>query len=188
MAILAGCASQRAPGSAEIEPLGIEWRSSDWRFCEQSKCQRPTPKSIAQVPVLAMQPVVQNESQKKEEAAGKNLPRNVVVLFPFNSAEPTDEGRDAIEQAARVVRNGEFITIEGYTDSIGGKPVNDDLATKRAERVAKELKRLGVKTPIEIQSEGKCCYVAANDTKEGRSANRRVEIHISSTLNTKAKE
>lgn len=191
--ILAGCAGMGTQEEGIKESsLGIEWRSAHWRLCEQGKCQRPTPKTIAIAPALSMKPTVKNQaqaaSQESKETKAQASVRKVVVLFPFNSAIPTEEGAQAIALAAKNARSGETLFLDGYTDSIGGKGVNDELAAKRAKHVAAELKRLDVKAAIEIQGEGKCCYVAANDSEDGRSANRRVEIHFSSTPNTKAKE
>lgn len=187
-AILTGCATigQQAGETSGAPVLAVEWRAADWRFCEQPKCLRPTPKTILRMPVEAPQPVVQ--PVPAQFVAVKDEPRKVVVLFPFASATPTPQGAAAIKDAARLVRPGDTVILDGRTDSIGGKNVNDALATNRAKYVATQLRRLGVKATIEVHGEGKCCYVAENGTEEGRLSNRRVEIHFSSTPHTKGKE
>ena len=76
---------------------------------------------------------------------------------------------------------GDSILVEGRTDDLGSQAFNDRLARKRAEVVAAYLMRLGVRSPIDIRSQGKCCYAIANNSDESRAINRRVDLHFSST-------
>ena len=71
------------------------------------------------------------------------------------------------------------IQILGFTDSTGSEAFNDELSKKRAEAVRKVLvsRGLGEQQAVAIGM-GEQSPVAPNDTAEGRSKNRRVELHI----------
>ncbi|TMA18948.1 MAG: OmpA family protein, partial [Deltaproteobacteria bacterium] len=71
------------------------------------------------------------------------------------------------------------IQILGFTDSTGSEAFNDELSKNRAEAVRKVLvsRGLGEKQAVAIGM-GEQSPVAPNDTVEGRSKNRRVELHI----------
>jgi outer membrane protein OmpA-like peptidoglycan-associated protein len=70
------------------------------------------------------------------------------------------------------------LEIRGRTDELGSAALNDVLARNRALAVRDYLRALHLpeQTTIHVSAKGACCYVADNDTKEGRAANRRVEI------------
>lgn len=105
----------------------------------------------------------------------------MVVHFEFASATPTKAGAAELEEALTRIRDGDMLRIDGHTDDIGGVAFNDRLARRRAEYVATWLKRHDVQNPMRIEAHGKCCYVAPNDSDRGRAANRRVEIHFTTT-------
>jgi outer membrane protein OmpA-like peptidoglycan-associated protein len=104
------------------------------------------------------------------------------LLFETDSAVLTE---DAI---ARVSRIGDILVkypedklrIEGHTDSRGTVPYNEALSLRRAEAVARVLTSRGV-TPgqLLVLGMGEEQPVASNDSSAGRSANRRVQLHIS---------
>jgi K(+)-stimulated pyrophosphate-energized sodium pump len=71
------------------------------------------------------------------------------------------------------------IKLGGYTDNTGDANANLKLSGERASTVKAELIKLGI-TDARLESEG---YgqenpVAANDTEEGRAANRRISIRV----------
>jgi len=69
--------------------------------------------------------------------------------------------------------------IEGHTDSWGTRPHNLDLSDRRANSVMRYLVEHGVDAGrLEAQGFGEARPIADNATEEGRSTNRRVEIHI----------
>ena len=70
------------------------------------------------------------------------------------------------------------IEIRGRTDELGSAAFNELLARNRALAVRDYLRaqHLPEMTTIRLSFKGACCYVAGNDTAEGRAANRRVEI------------
>jgi OmpA-OmpF porin, OOP family len=69
--------------------------------------------------------------------------------------------------------------VEGHTDAVGSDSYNRELSRKRAESVVNYLASKGVaKNRMEVVPLGKSSPIATNDTQEGRSMNRRVEIKL----------
>jgi outer membrane protein OmpA-like peptidoglycan-associated protein len=104
------------------------------------------------------------------------------LLFETDSAVLTE---DAIQQLSRI---GDIlakypedrIRIEGHTDSTGPVAYNEELSERRAEAVARVLTARGVAPrQMLVLGMGEAQPVAPNDSMSGRSANRRVQLHIS---------
>jgi outer membrane protein OmpA-like peptidoglycan-associated protein len=71
------------------------------------------------------------------------------------------------------------VTIEGYTDSIGGDDYNQALSQRRADSVRSYLVRAGIDSGrLTTAGMGKNDPVAGNDTAIGRQQNRRVAVII----------
>ena len=69
--------------------------------------------------------------------------------------------------------------VTGHTDSLGNPDYNIDLSQRRAQAVASQL----VKNGVAAENLSFICYgaarpVATNKTREGRAANRRVELEV----------
>ena len=110
---------------------------------------------------------------------------DVVVLdtsklkFDFNSATIKDEYNPVLKKLKDYIESKDCkISITGYTDSKGTKEYNRELSLRRAESVEEKLIDLGLPPEkiIETKGNGDKKPVASNDTEEGRSANRRIEI------------
>jgi outer membrane protein OmpA-like peptidoglycan-associated protein len=72
------------------------------------------------------------------------------------------------------------VNISGHTDNTGNESHNVTLSQRRAEGVAQYLAGKGVAPgKIKFQGFGSAKPIQGNQTKEGRSKNRRVEILIS---------
>lgn len=71
------------------------------------------------------------------------------------------------------------IIVEGHTDSVGSAEMNQKLSEARAAAVRDYLVTAGV-DPVEVTTvgRGESQPIASNDSAEGRSRNRRVEIVI----------
>jgi outer membrane protein OmpA-like peptidoglycan-associated protein len=104
------------------------------------------------------------------------------LLFETDSAVLTE---DAIQQLTRI---GDIlakypedkIRVEGHTDSTGPVAYNEQLSARRAEAVARVLTSRGVAPrQMLVLGMGEAQPVAPNDSMAGRSANRRVQLHIS---------
>jgi outer membrane protein OmpA-like peptidoglycan-associated protein len=69
--------------------------------------------------------------------------------------------------------------VGGYTDGIGSVSYNKKLSRQRAQAIVDYLVRKGVKrNNLKIVGYGKDNPIATNETLEGRSMNRRVEIKL----------
>ena len=88
--------------------------------------------------------------------------------------------RKTLDAIAPEAMAADAIEIRGRTDELGSAQVNELLARNRALAVRDYLreKKLSDRTLIHVSAKGACCYVAGNDTDEGRAANRRVEIEF----------
>ncbi len=111
---------------------------------------------------------------------------NPVVLdikFDFDKADIKPEFHNELNKL------GEFLkefpkakgTIEGHTDSLGGKKYNERLSLRRAESVRSYLiKNFGIDAGrIAVKGFGLTKPVADNKTREGRAINRRSEANFS---------
>jgi chemotaxis protein MotB len=106
------------------------------------------------------------------------------VLFDPGQADLKPEGQDIVDKLAAVIgRLPNMLAVEGHTDNTpvsGRYPSNWELSTARATTVLRELiDRHGI-SPNRLQAAGYADGrpVAGNDTPEGRSANRRVELVV----------
>jgi outer membrane protein OmpA-like peptidoglycan-associated protein len=73
------------------------------------------------------------------------------------------------------------VTIEGYTDNVGGDDYNLGLSQRRADSVKSYLTVQGIASArLSADGRGESSPVAGNDSAAGRQQNRRVEVIISS--------
>jgi outer membrane protein OmpA-like peptidoglycan-associated protein len=120
---------------------------------------------------------------EKEEVTDKTQePLAGIVHFTFNSIKveksPETVNLDELAKALHKDKTKKLL-IEGNADNIGSKAVNDRISKQRADAVAKYIGNHGVaRTRMTIRSYGSENPIEDNNTKEGRYANRRVEIRI----------
>lgn len=101
------------------------------------------------------------------------------VNFEFDSAVLTAESKASLNEAAKImVRHSDAkIEVAGHTDSQGNDEYNMGLSQRRAQAVADYLIANGANAAnIFVKGYGETEPVADNGTKEGRAANRRVEL------------
>ncbi len=73
------------------------------------------------------------------------------------------------------------VEIIGYSDATGSAAYNQQLTEQRAQSVAAQFIALGISEDrLSVQGLGEANPVASNDTRQGREANRRVEITVPS--------
>jgi outer membrane protein OmpA-like peptidoglycan-associated protein len=106
-----------------------------------------------------------------------------VSLFQRNSAELTEQGKASLDKniatAKEILQRATFIEIVGHTDSKGDDEDNLKLSRQRAESVRNYLVSQGVdRRKMVTTGMGETMPIASNDTKEGRAANRRVQILV----------
>lgn len=108
-----------------------------------------------------------------------NMPSS--ITFSLNSADLNAQFYNALNGVAMVLKEYEKTVVEvaGHTDSSGSDQYNQTLSEKRAQAVAGYLSGQGVKSQrLMAIGAGETRPVASNDTEQGRSANRRVEITL----------
>ena len=179
LSLLSGCAVEKTISTEVPKRLSLTWDRSDWRLCDHGECPRPTSKSVLLVAAPPTAEPVFREPPKPVQVARTLNP--ISVTFQFASATLSELAEMEIKKAVALIQPGDSILVEGRTDDIGSQAFNDRLAKRRAEVVATYLKRLGVKSPVDIRSQGKCCYATANNSDESRAINRRVDLHFLST-------
>ena len=119
------------------------------------------------------------ETRKTEHGLLLNLQSE--LLFETDSAVLTDEAVTQLTQIGDILAKyaEDRITIEGHTDSRGTRPYNEALSLRRAEAVSRVLRGRGVEErQMVVLGQGETQPVAPNATPDGRTANRRVELHI----------
>jgi outer membrane protein OmpA-like peptidoglycan-associated protein len=122
------------------------------------------------------------------DVASKRLVYEVVISedqggFKFGSAQLPEAVQTRIDQMVADLKanpRGNFVEIEGHTDSSGDKTVNMRVGEQRAEAVKRYLYEAH-QVPlhkINVISWGEDKPVAPNNTRQGRAQNRRVVIRI----------
>lgn len=110
------------------------------------------------------------------------------ILFPEGGWKLSSRGEQTLGKIAPTLSNlpGQQIIVQGFTDNvpIGPElksrfPSNVELSSARADDVVRFLTSKGVpQNSISAQGFGDARPVASNDSSQGRSKNRRVEIVI----------
>lgn len=104
------------------------------------------------------------------------------VLFGTDMATLNPNGMQTVQKLADVLKQNpqRNVMIEGFTDSTGSAAHNQELSERRANAVRSALQNLGI-APARVATHGygQTFPVAANDTRENRQMNRRVEIIVS---------
>ena len=122
------------------------------------------------------------------EAHSKRLVYEVVISedqgqFKFGSTDLPETVQQRIDQMIADLKanpRGNFVEIEGHTDSSGDKLVNQRIGEARAEAVKRYLYETH-QVPLHkmnVISWGEDKPVSPNNTRDGRAQNRRVVIRI----------
>ena len=129
-------------------------------------------------------------AQEVEVIKGENRLKVILVdkiLFDSGSADVNPNGKELLRVLAKSMNENrnQNIVIEGHTDNVSLTaylmkrfPSNWELSTARASAVARFFEETGEIDPRRIAACGYSYHrpIAANDTAEGRSQNRRIEI------------
>ena len=109
------------------------------------------------------------------------LPEKVVVRFGYNNNDFTEKALEDLSKFADdlVFFPNAKVSIKGYTDSDGNQAYNRNLSQFRANIVKSFLLGKGANSnQIETLGMGSENPIAKNDTIQGRTMNRRVEIEV----------
>ena len=103
--------------------------------------------------------------------------------FKFGKTELPDEAKARLDELVNQLKadpRGIYIEIEGHTDNVGSKNLNERLGMERAETVKRYLYEQH-QVPlhkINVISYGEEKPVAPNNNRQGRAQNRRVVVRI----------
>ena len=103
--------------------------------------------------------------------------------FKFGKTDLPDSAKMRLDEVIAQLKanpNNIFIEIEGHTDNVGGKDLNEKLGMERAEAVKRYLYEQH-QIPlhkINVISYGEDKPVAPNNTRQGRAQNRRVVVKV----------
>lgn len=122
------------------------------------------------------------------DRAARRLIYEVVIStdqgnFAFGQTALPEEARTELDQLVEQLKadpQGAWIEIEGHTDSIGPRHVNQRVGLERAEAVKRYLYEAH-QVPLHrmnVISYGPERPIAPNTTREGRAQNRRVVIKV----------
>ncbi len=101
------------------------------------------------------------------------------VLFETGQSGLREEALSSLVEVVDLLQSqpDHKIRIEGHTDSTGDAAANLKLSAQRANKVMDSLVELGV-DPVRVTAAGmgEDFPIASNETEEGRSQNRRVDV------------
>jgi len=180
----------RLSGSADTALEGLD------RAVGNSVIVPPPPAPQSQTPTFdrmqeILQPDIQAQRLTLTREGGEIVVRlNNQGLFGAGEANPAGGWSDTfgrIAQAANLTSGP--IAIEGHTDNSQpgaslAYPSNQALSEARAEAVASAIRGAGLTQGDRIATRGFAATrpIAGNDSAEGRSANRRVELRVANDI------
>lgn len=178
----AGAAIGGALGLGAGALVGDQLQGREQKQAEQQKALDQQRAEIAKNQALI-------EELKKRNIEARETSRGVMVNLPsvnfrFDSDDLTPEGRNRVNEIAGIIRRDapdRRITVEGHAsrESAAQEAYNQRLSERRADTVADALVRDGVNSNrISARGLGTRSPLASNETEQGRSQNRRVEVII----------
>lgn len=173
--------------SAPSSP-GVSFVASEQFFLCQRKDVCPVPRQnfterlfFPKMPKgIREEPIMKQHEVFKGDLSG---PMMATIYFDLDDVGLTEAGSkilDGMFDKMKDIDPHHFrIVIAGYTDGSGSKEKNAELAASRAEAVARYFMEKGI-SEKRITAGGRplCCYVASNDTEEGKAKNRRAEVFV----------
>ena len=103
------------------------------------------------------------------------------VNFELDSAQLTVNAETILDSVATTLNDspGFDVELQGHTDSTGSDSYNMNLSQNRAQSVKNYLSDQGVSSSrLTAKGYGETQPVASNETRAGRSENRRVELKV----------
>jgi outer membrane protein OmpA-like peptidoglycan-associated protein len=188
---------QRGAPAKHIAQLDFGHGAS-FAVCTEPACPSLTPKTLARAidPPTASQtvpapttatasPVMPHPATSPsaaDPAFAKTTPtHHVVVHFTPASALLSPSAEATLARSLHYALKANRIVIFGRTDSLGADGSNQSLALARALSVRDYLRERepSIQADMVLDVKGSCCFIASNDTPQGRRQNRRVEIVFS---------
>jgi outer membrane protein OmpA-like peptidoglycan-associated protein len=178
--------------SSSVEENQERTRQNEARIAEVNQRTEAAAQSAAQAGQSAKQAQSSADAAASRveavDRATKRLIYEVVLTedkarFEFGKTQLADEVKaelDRVVQQLKADPKGYYIEIEGHTDNIGTKLVNERIGLKRAEEVKRYLYE-NHQVPlhkINVISYGEDKPIAPNDNRDNRAQNRRVVIKV----------
>ncbi|MEJ6005099.1 OmpA family protein [Paucibacter sp. AS339] len=172
------------------------WRDSNWTpataAAECDGALKPAPKA-APAPAPAPAPAVAPPAAPKPivvppKPVSEKVTFAADAFFDFDKSVLKTEAKAKLDDLYSKTNglNLEVIIAVGHTDSVGSDDYNQKLSVRRAEAVKAYLVSKGAeKNRVYTEGKGEKAPVADNKTAEGRAKNRRVEIEVVGTRNSK---
>jgi outer membrane protein OmpA-like peptidoglycan-associated protein len=156
----------------EVMPIAYTDNSMVRSSAPSSRLQA-TGKVVSEPPRVSRETPRPQLKLDTEFASAKRL-----ILFAAGHAGLGPVGKMAIAELAPWAKQAEKVHVQGGADASGHVQRNRELATTRAASVKSAFIAAGVDRKKISTSYCSDCYVAANDTDEGRRINRRVEVEL----------
>jgi outer membrane protein OmpA-like peptidoglycan-associated protein len=193
-------APERAP-LRKVVQLGFG-RKASFGACMEPACPTVTRKTLVTMQAIAtarapmaVPPIIEKAALPPSGAMGAipsalgdssgiaaGTPRSALTLhFPFATTELTASDKAALDKLMPHASKATRIVIASRTDNVGSGRANQAVALARAN-IVRDYLRSKLSAPDEallIDARGLCCFIASNDTPDGRKQNRRVEIVLS---------
>ncbi|MDZ4730485.1 MAG: OmpA family protein [Xanthomonadales bacterium] len=124
---------------------------------------------------------IENAEVERIDAETLRISFDSDILFAVDSSVLSSGAMRSLDDFSQVMQDypKTAILIQGYTDSTGSEQHNQALSERRAGSVEQHLSLRGVDgSRMNALGYGEGYPVADNDTSQGRSQNRRVEILV----------
>ncbi|MCX4548563.1 OmpA family protein [Streptomyces sp. NBC_01387] len=138
--------------------------------------------TLAPSKVLDIKSVVEDmggDERREDTNADVTFALQAEVLFARDSPKLNPEAKARIKAIAEeaLAQHATKVRVFGFTDNLGSYEHGKILSKRRADSVQQELATsLGSDVTFDIRGYSEDYPIASNDTEEGRTKNRRVEI------------
>lgn len=134
-------------------------------------------------PVMLRRGIVLNPGATAAPATPARRAIDLEVLFEFDSARLTADGRDVLDSLGGALGSSELadvgrVTLEGHTDAKGSDAYNDSLSLLRAQSARQYLIQKHRIAPGKVQAIGKGKTEPADPRDPFGAANRRVRVVV----------
>lgn len=116
------------------------------------------------------------QKAKATQEGGKIIERYSLIVFDYNSAKLNDANQRIMDAVRARVRPDSKVRIMGFADRTGDPEYNRKLAQRRCEEARRVLNVADAQVTVEPVGSDRLIY--ANETPEGRSYCRTVQIEI----------
>src|SRR5262249_16222613 len=126
---------------------------------------------------------ISDVNKRFSELSDYDTKATVTVYFASGSTKISAKDKDQLNQLAKdaVAQKGYIVQVKGYADSSGNPSMNQKLSMERAQEVIAYLLQTGnipLRHIVAPGAMGEADPAATNETAQGRTENRRVEVKV----------